>query len=240
MNRPSRPTLRVPSQHRSGASRPLRAPFFARATEVVARELLGAVFWVRSDGGVRSVRLVETEAYVADDPANHANRGITRRNRSMFGAPGTIYVYRVHQVVCANVVTRPGQAVLLRAAEPLRGPLAGSSTGPGRFCRALGITIQDDGQDGIAGGRFGFRRGTSPVGTVAVGPRIGISRARERPLRFAVVGSSFVTRPWPKSLRRLSGASPSRSRGGARYRRSRRTRRLPAADDRSGVRSAGR
>ena len=99
----------------------LGAAFFDRPTRRVARELLGAVFRTRGPGGVRAVRLVEVEAYVARDPANHAFGGPTRRNRSMFGPPGTLYVYRIHRVVCANVVTRPGQAVLIRAGEPLAG-----------------------------------------------------------------------------------------------------------------------
>ncbi len=229
-------------RHGRGSSRPgrpLPRSFFARSTTVVARELLGSVFSVRSRDGTRSVRLVETEAYVADDPANHANQGMTHRNRSMFGPPGTIYVYRIHQVVCANVVTRSGQAVLLRAGEPL-GPVSGSSSGPGRLCRSLGITIEDDGRDAVRGPRFRFRTGTIPAEAIAVGPRVGVSRAQDRPLRFAVLGSKHVSLPRPSTAGRLSAASPRRSRAGARYRRSRTRRTHPSADGRSAVRSAGR
>jgi DNA-3-methyladenine glycosylase len=222
-----------------GYGRPLPRSFFRRATTVVARDLLGAVFSVRSPDATRYVRIVETEAYVADDPANHANRGMTRRNRSMFGRPGTIYVYRIHQVVCANVVTQPGQAALLRAGEPL-GPVPGSTSGPGRFCRSLGITIADDGDDVVLGPRFRLRKGVLPPERIVVGPRVGISRARDRPLRFVVSGSKHVSRPRPTPAGPLSAASPRSSRGGVRYRRTRTRRTRPSADDTSAVRSVGR
>lgn len=190
---------------RRGPGRALARSFFARDTERVARELLGVTFSVRGPNGPTSIRLVETEAYVAGDPANHANRGMTPRNRAMFARPGTIYVYRIHQVVCANVVTKPGEAVLLRAGEPTE-PLPGSVSGPGRLCRTLGITLADDGQDAVRGPRFRFRSGRVPDDAVWVGPRIGISQARERLLRFAVIGSKHVSRPRPGSARPLSGA----------------------------------
>ncbi|EQD50778.1 Methylpurine-DNA glycosylase (MPG), partial [mine drainage metagenome] len=82
---------------------------FDRPTTAVARDLLGTVVRTYGPDGVRAVRLVEVEAYVGHDPASHAFRGPTRRNRSMFGPPGTLYVYRIHRVVCANVVTRRGR-----------------------------------------------------------------------------------------------------------------------------------
>src|SRR5580658_7161582 len=125
---------------------PWRREAFGRPTTAVARTLLGSWLRVTGESGVRVGRIVETEAYLADDRASHAYRGPTPRNHSMFGPPGTLYVYRIHQVVCANVVTRPGQAVLLRAVEPGPG-LDGSPRGPGRLCRAFGIVLADDGAD---------------------------------------------------------------------------------------------
>jgi len=110
---------------------------------------------------------VETEAYVRGDPANHAFRGPTPRNRSMFDAPGTLYVYRIHQVVCANLVARRGEAVLLRAGAPL--PNApGNASGPGRLCRYLGITIEDDGTDTVLGRRVELRLPRERIGAVGV------------------------------------------------------------------------
>ncbi len=179
----------------AGSSR-LGREFFARPTARVARELLGAYLTVRHRDRSATVRLVETEAYVQGDPANHAFRGKTRRNRSMFGPPGTVYVFRIHQVVCANLVTRPGEAVLLRAGERAAadGP---SASGPGRLCRALGITLADDGADAVRGSRFVLSRRTIRRGAVVEVPRVGIRHAAERPLRFALRDSPSVSGPKP-------------------------------------------
>jgi DNA-3-methyladenine glycosylase len=184
---------------RSVATARIGRAFFDRPTRRVARELLGTTCWVRGEAGVRSVRIVETEAYVRADLANHAYRGPTRRNRSMFERPGTLYVYRIHQVVCANVVTRPGEAALLRSGAPLGG-LEGSGSGPGRLCRLLGLTLHDDGVDTARGSRIGFASGPDRVGRIRVGPRVGISRATERRLRYLVDGDRAVSRPrWPRA-----------------------------------------
>lgn len=177
-----------------GASARLARSFFARPTRRVARDLLGTTCWVRGPSGVRSVRVVETEAYLRHDPASHTYRGPTRRNRSMFERPGTLYVYRIHQVVCANVVTRPGEAVLLRAGAPLAG-LEGSGSGPGRLCRLLGLTLQDDGIDLVRGSRIGFAPRSSRTGRIRVGPRVGVSWVAERPLRYFVEGDRAVSGP---------------------------------------------
>jgi len=212
--------------------------FFDRATARVARELLGASLTVRTGRRRRTVRLVETEAYVARDPANHAYRGRTRRNRSMFASPGTLYVYRIHQVVCANLVTGPGEAVLLRAGAA-RSQDPAIASGPGRLCRYLGLTLDDDGRNVGRGPRIELRarRGRRP--RVVLGPRVGIRRAADRKLRFVVAGEPAVSRPRPVGWA-LSGASPSRSRGDARSRRSRTRRRRPSGGGRSGGRSDGR
>ena len=179
---------------RSAVTARIQRAFFDRPTRRVARELLGTTCWVRGGAGVRSVRIVETEAYVQDDPANHAYRGPTRRNRSMFERPGTLYVYRIHQVVCANVVTRPGEAVLLRGGAPLGG-LEGSGSGPGRLCRLLGVNIHDDGIDTVRGSRIGFAPCADRVGRIRIGPRVGVSRAAEWRLRYFVDGDRAVSRP---------------------------------------------
>jgi DNA-3-methyladenine glycosylase len=182
----------------SSERRRLGRSFFERPTTQVARDLLGSVLSVRGPDGVRSVRLVEVEAYGGNDPASHAYRGLTRRNRSMFGPPGTLYVYRIHQVVCANLVTRPGEAVLLRAGAPLP-PLVEDPSGPGRLCRALGITIDDDGTSVVGPGRISLiARGSSPRrGPIVRSRRVGISRATGRRLRFSVARDRWVSRPRP-------------------------------------------
>ncbi|MCI4347865.1 MAG: DNA-3-methyladenine glycosylase [Thermoplasmata archaeon] len=167
--------------------------WYDRPARQVARDLLGSVLVRQTDTEYRAVRLVETEAYVRDDAANHAFRGPTERNRSMFGRPGTLYVYRIHQVHCANVVTRPGEAVLLRSGEPLSS-VVGGTRGPGRLARALGITRDDDGSDLVTGAvrllpaeRAAFR--------ILEGPRVGIRRNSDALLRYGIAGDRWVSRP---------------------------------------------
>jgi DNA-3-methyladenine glycosylase len=175
--------------------------FFDRPADRVALDLLGATLSVRSGRTVRSVRIVETEAYVRNDPASHAFRGPTARNRSMFSRAGTLYVYRIHQVVCANLVARRGEAVLLRAGS-VTGQPPTTASGPGRLCRFLGITRFDDGTDTVAGDRAAVRLREEQVNAILTGPRVGIRQAADVPLRFALVGEAAVSRP--RSLRAWS------------------------------------
>lgn len=112
----------------------------------------------------------------------------------MFAAPGTLYVFRIHQVVCANLVTHPGEAVLLRAGQ-LASEDARVASGPGRLCRALGITLSDDGTDTVSGDRVAVFGRVSRPRRILVGPRVGIRRDAERPLRFWIGGDPAVSRP---------------------------------------------
>lgn len=177
---------------------PLDRSWFARDAPVVAADLLNKLLVVERDGVVCSGRICETEAYMPDDPASHSFRGPTLRNQVMFGRAGHLYVYLsygIHQ--CANVVTGPegsGQAVLLRAVEPLDGieamrsrrnrPDRELSDGPGKLCQALGIVGAHDGADLFDGPVTVVDDGTSPPNDPLVGPRIGISRGVDTPWRF--------------------------------------------------------
>lgn len=152
-----------------------------------------------------TARVVEVEAYAAaDDPASHAHRGPTRRNASMFAAAGTCYVYRSYGMHwCMNVAVEPagsGAAVLLRAARVIEGqqtardrrtPPSGASPadrdlarGPARLCQALAVTSAHDGLDLLAAGPLRLRLPDRPVPDYLQGPRVGISRAVDRPWRF--------------------------------------------------------
>lgn len=161
----------------------------------VAPLLLGARLETRRHGSVTAVRLVEVEAYRFDDPASHSFRGETRRNRTMFGPSGRLYVYRSYGMHwCANVVTGgagEGSAVLLRAGIPLdgvetmasrRGRSDHLADGPGKLCQALGIDGDDNGADLFAGGEIHLEEG-APLDHDR-SPRIGISRAVDVEWRF--------------------------------------------------------
>jgi DNA-3-methyladenine glycosylase len=167
--------------------------FYDRPTDVVARALLGQWLLRRTPTGWRAGRITETEAYVDGDAANHAVLGPTLRNRSMFGPPGTLYVYRIHQVHCANVVTGHGTAVLLRSVEPLLG-LAGDPRGPGRLCREFSISRSED-RTSLLDGPVRIAPGRGPTGRIVRGARVGIRRDVDRRLRFAISGSRWVSSP---------------------------------------------
>jgi DNA-3-methyladenine glycosylase len=166
-----------------------------------ARALLGRLLVSTIGGREVAVRLSEVEAYGgADDPASHAFSGETARNRTMFGPPGRLYVYRSYGLHwCANVVCgavgTPG-AVLLRGGIPERGIHEIAlrrgredhlADGPGKLCTALGITGVQDGLD-LARGPLRLV-GPPAAGEVVAGPRIGISRARELPWRLVWTAS---------------------------------------------------
>ena len=155
--------------------------------------------------------IVETEAYGPDDPASHAYNGKTTRNATMFGPPGRLYVYRSYGIHwCANAVCGiegVATGVLLRALRPTHGidrmqasrgleDLALLCAGPGRLTQALGLTRDHDGCR-LDCPPFALLPG-GPVDVVA-GTRVGITRAAERPWRYALRGSSYVSRPRPRA-----------------------------------------
>jgi len=175
----------------------------------LARDLLGRILLYDSPTGLLSGRIVETEAYTgAADPASHAYRGATPRNTVMFGPAGYAYVYFTYGMHhCLNVVAeRKGTAgaVLLRSLEPLgglaimrahgvRGEDERLCSGPGKICKAFGLTLAHNGLD-LTRGPLGIGAGR-PVDDrlVKVGTRIGISRAADLPYRFTIAGSRSVS-----------------------------------------------
>jgi DNA-3-methyladenine glycosylase len=170
---------------------------------VVARELLGKVLVHRSPEGLRAARLVEVEAYLgAGDPASHAYRGKTPRNAPMFGPAGHSYVYFVYGMYwCMNVVTeRPGVAgaVLLRGAEPVAGLTDDPRllAGPGKLCRALGLTGAHTALDLVRGSTLSIHDAPAlPPSRIALSTRRGLNpgATAARRWRFAVRGSAGVS-----------------------------------------------
>ena len=197
--------------------RPVPPPpeFFTRSAEMVAADLLGAVMVSRVNGATTSGRIVETEAYLGHrDPASHAFR--YRRhagNASLYAPPGTWYVYRSYGIHwCANLVCcdeeGDGSAVLIRALEPLTGlsimrcrrgsrhrPDVALCSGPGKLTHAMGITRALDGRPMANAPVTVVVDQTMQPARVVVTPRIGITKAADWPLRFAVEGSRWVSRP---------------------------------------------
>lgn len=166
---------------------------------MAAPGLLGATIVTDRPDGRVAVRILEVEAYTEDDPASHSFRGMTPRNRSMFAGPGTLYVYRSYGVHwCANVAAGDagrGDAVLLRGgrivdgeevARRRRGREDHLADGPGKLCQALGITGGDDGVDLLAGHTTRLLPAAGDGSPYRAGPRVGISRAVDRPWRFVV------------------------------------------------------
>lgn len=179
--------------------------FFARSVHAVAPDLIGALFLFNGVGG----RIVEVEAYHHTDPAAHSFRGRTERNAVMFGPPGFAYVYRSYGIHwCVNFVCEAegsASAVLIRAIEPVEGistmqrrrglsDLRLLCAGPGRVCQALGITRKHNGL-ALDAPPFELRLRTATV-DLAVGPRIGITKAIDQPWRYGLRGSPFLSKPF--------------------------------------------
>ncbi len=184
---------------------PLARDFFDRSVHEVAPELIGATLLVDGVGGT----IVEVEAYDHEDPAAHGYGGRTERNAAMFGPPGHAYVYRSYGIHwCVNFVCEAegiAAAVLVRALQPAAGlefmrRRRGITeerllcSGPGRLCQALGITRE---QDRLPLDRPPFELLAAAGGVALVkGPRIGVTKAAERPWRYGLKGSKFLSRPF--------------------------------------------
>lgn len=197
----------------------LPTPFYQRDARMVARELLGQVLVTVRDGVRTSGRIIETEAYLGDDPASHSHRGPTARNAPMFLAGGHAYVYLIYGMYwCFNVVTGPeghGEAVLIRAIEPLEGVEemwrrrgdhvrreSELANGPGKLVIALGLGPEHNNADLEADRRVWIEAAeTVPAPLVRATPRIGISKGLEHEWRY-IITEGEARRSAPISRRR--------------------------------------
>lgn len=190
--------------------------FFARQPDVVARAVLGKLLVRRMGDALLVGRIVEVEAYFGDgDPAAHSAAGRTARNAVLFGPPGHAYVYFIYGMhSCLNISCEPtGQAgsVLVRALEPLQGlakmaawrglaPHAAPrllTSGPGRLCQAFGITRATHNGVDLLGkdSDLQLRDDGYEIPGILTTPRIGITKAADRALRFLVAGNPCVSGP---------------------------------------------
>jgi DNA-3-methyladenine glycosylase len=182
--------------------RKLPRSFYDRKTIVVAKELLGNFLVHKSRGIQRIGRIVETEAYLGPhDLAAHSVRGLTERNKVMFGPPGRAYVYFIYGIYfCMNVVTeREGHAsaVLLRAIEPIKN-VEGRTCGPGLLCRAMKIDKHLNGHDLLSDNFFIAEPAKTEIFSTIKRPRVGIEYAKhwtKRHLRFYIKDNPFVSLP---------------------------------------------
>ncbi|WP_328459836.1 DNA-3-methyladenine glycosylase [Actinoplanes sp. NBC_00393] len=194
----------------------------AEAVDEAARLLLG---WRLTANGV-SVRLTEVEAYsgLGADPASHAHRGVTNRNAVMFGPAGRLYVYQIYGMhFCANIVcgeSGKAAAVLLRAGEVVDGlalarqrrPAARRDSdlaaGPAKLMQVLALDKGANDTSVLDGsGPATLTPPTGPVGTIAAGPRVGVTSAHDVPWRFWIAGDPTVSvyrRHTPRARRRPS------------------------------------
>jgi DNA-3-methyladenine glycosylase len=181
--------------------RKLQRSFYNRDTVLVAKELLGKHL-VHVAGGVERIgRIVEVEAYLGPhDLAAHSSKGMTARNKVMFGPPGHAYVYFIYGMYfCMNVVTeREGHAaaVLLRAIEPVRN-IEDRTQGPGLLCRAMEIDKRLNGHDLLSDDFYVGPSERHEPFSIVKSPRVGVDYAKhwaKRHLRFYIKGNPFVSR----------------------------------------------
>jgi DNA-3-methyladenine glycosylase len=184
----------------------LGVDFFDRSVHLVARELIGCRLFYEGVGGT----IVETESYDRDDPACHAYVGLTPRTEVLFGPPGRAYVYLsygIHSLL--NAVAEPegeAAAVLIRALEPTTGletmrkrrgprPDRDLCSGPGKLTEALGIDLSENGADLASDPFLLLPPDKDWVSEIVTGPRIGITKATERPWRFCAAASPHLSKP---------------------------------------------
>jgi DNA-3-methyladenine glycosylase len=179
-------------------------------TATLARFLIGKLVVRAFPDTLATARIVETEAYLAGDAASHSFKGKTPRNKVMFGPPGYAYVYLAYGVSfmlnVSSAVEGAGEAVLIRAAEPLAGVdamhrLRGDAStrdllrGPGRLAKALGVDRRLDGLDLCSAGDLWLASDAAACGDIGVSVRIGITRDADRPLRFYLKDSKYLSGP---------------------------------------------
>jgi DNA-3-methyladenine glycosylase len=191
-------------------SMPLGKKFFSQPTVELARALLGKYLVYGDLSGI----IVETEAYLyAGDPGCHANRGLTPRNAPMFGPAGNIYVYFIYGMYhCLNIVSGKkgeGEAILIRALEPVRGievmqkrrgteKIENLCNGPGKLTQAFAITVKHNNMSLLEGDMRIFDSREKPE--ICTGRRIGLSAGKELELRFFIKRNRFVSKT-PASFR---------------------------------------
>ncbi len=185
----------------------LNAEFFRQEALGLTQTLLGCELVHETSEGVTSGIIVETEAYTQDDPASHSHRGITERNKVMFGPGGFAYIYFTYGMhYCFNVVSGReghGEGVLIRALEPVKGidimrqrrgqnDVRNLCSGPAKLVQAMGITKSDYGKPLDGGNLYIINRQDVPK--IQTGKRIGITKEVDKPWRFWIEDNPHVSK----------------------------------------------
>ena len=191
---------------------PLKRKFYLQDTLRVSKKLLGKIIVRKTGGKILTAKIVETEAYIGDhDPACHAYRKFTERNKIMYATGGMSYIYFIYgNYYCFNVVCERsglGNAVLIRAAEPLtginamkkfRGKIKNDhelTNGPAKLCIALNIDKSLYGEDLTKKGKvFISKPAYYERFEISVSKRIGLNTGVDFPYRFFIKGNPFVTK----------------------------------------------
>lgn len=176
-------------------------------TLTLAQKLLGCTLVHQHPEGTTSGIIVETEAYLANDPASHSFRGKTPRNKAMFGMAGTAYVYLIYGMYdCFNIVSNiegTGEAVLIRALEPIEGielmqqrrntdKIRNLCSGPGKLVQAMGFSREDNGVELI--GKIHCLEKSNPQIVIESSSRIGITKGVELQYRFYIADNQFISK----------------------------------------------
>ncbi|MEW6062462.1 MAG: DNA-3-methyladenine glycosylase [Bacteroidota bacterium] len=189
----------------------LPSSFYTRRTLTVAKDLLGKIFVHNIGKKILSGKIVEVEAYLHNDPACHAFRGMTERNKVMFNEGGYVYVYFTYGVhYCANIVTYKkgvGEAVLIRAVEPITGievmkknrhtdvkHLYNLTNGPAKFTQAFGLGREHNGISLLGNEIFLLRGEQIPPSKIIATTRIGITAGREKKWRFYIKDNPWISK----------------------------------------------
>ena len=186
----------------------LKKSFYNRNTVKVAKELLGKYLIHKTKDGTTIGKIVETEAYLSNDPGSHSSIGKTKRNEKMFGKPGKAYIYLIYGMYnCFNVVTKPkgiGEAVLIRALEPVSGinlmkkrrntnNIKNLCTGPAKLAIAMALNSDLNGADLTKPPLKIMQKENSPL-KITKTTRIGITKGSELALRFYIKDNQFISR----------------------------------------------
>lgn len=189
--------------------KPLPRYFYTLPTCTLARNLLGCYLFHKTAEGTVVGKIVETEAYLENDPASHSYKGQTKRNAVMFGRPGHAYIYFTYGMhYCFNVVTQPqgiGEAILIRALQPIKGieimkkrrhisEVAKLCNGPAKLALAFAIGKEHNALDLSKGNLLICLPYKKELFGIQQLTRIGITKGAELPYRFFIANNPYVSK----------------------------------------------